>query len=107
MKIPPSMAINAVYGKMPKKENPRMNFGEALSNMRQGMRLARTGWNGKGMYVTYDSGKAVGGIPKPKQELPSLWLIYEPCEEYPDGAFVPWVPSQTDVLADDWTYFIL
>lgn len=68
-----------------------MNFSTALSMLRAGAMVARTGWNGKGMFlkVQYpDSGSA--------NTLPYIWI------KTADGHRVPWLASQTDLLSDDW-----
>ena len=38
-------------------ENTSMTFGEALEAMKAGKKVARTGWNGKGMYLYLADGK--------------------------------------------------
>ena len=76
-----------------------MNFSEALNLLNAGGAVRRAGWNGKGLSVklkkpeTADSGMT----------LPYMYLEY-PAESpgYPKGATVPWTPSQTDVLTEDW-----
>jgi Protein of unknown function (DUF2829) len=86
-----------------------MDFSQALIELKSGKRVARTGWNGKGMYVAYQAGYPSGiainantsrAIGQPEgaicRFLPYLML------RTADGAFVPWLISQTDALADDW-----
>ncbi len=73
-----------------------MNFGQALEAAKSGSRITREGWNGKGLWLEYHN-------PMPTMDLPYLRLSYPVGgAAYPDGARVPWAPSQTDVLADDW-----
>jgi hypothetical protein len=67
------------------------NFSVALDGLKAGRRVARSGWNGKGMCVAMqfpDSGSKMGA--------PYLYL------RTVQGTLVPWLPSQTDLLADDW-----
>jgi hypothetical protein len=75
-----------------------MDFSHALILLKQGMKLQRNGWNGKGMYVAVqypDAGSA--------NTLPYLYLVYPVgSQAYPEGARVPWLASQTDLLAEDW-----
>ena len=80
-----------------------MSFGHALSAAKEGYKIARSGWNGKGMWVelqTPDTGS--------KMTLPYLYLNYPDATAsignslYPQGARVPWLASQTDILANDW-----
>jgi len=91
------------------------DFSEALRRLRAGnwtgpRKLARQGWNGKGMYVVRQEGYPDGvpinantaratGVPEGTviKFLPYLMM------KTADGAFVPWLISQTDALADDWT----
>lgn len=69
-----------------------MNFSIALDMIRGGRRLARTGWNGKGMWVAC---QASGGHDRPMNR-DFLYL------RTADGGFVPWIPSQSDLFAEDW-----
>lgn len=75
-----------------------MTFGMALSRLRAGQKLQRAGWNGKGLYIRY--------VPQTGVTLEHLQLVYpvlgDGSGSYPEGAVVPWAPSQTDVLAHDW-----
>lgn len=69
----------------------------ALAWINAGHRVARSGWNGKGMFVfkirewTYTDGK--------QDNYPNLPFI---AMKTADNKVVPWVASQTDQLADDW-----
>lgn len=85
------------------------NFGKAIDFLRDGKRVARKGWNGKGLSVVYQKGYP-DGIPCNKQTA-DAWGIQEgdlfKCEPYlqistVDGSHAMWVPSIRDVLADDW-----
>ena len=69
----------------------RLNFGQALEHLKRGRRVQRTGWNGKGMYIQLQ-------VPDEhsKMGLPYLYI------KTVDDLFVPWLASQTDILADDW-----
>lgn len=83
-----------------------MDFSTALVLIKQGARLARTGWNGKGMFVFLVPGSQF------KVSRPPLLGIYPEGTEInyhghidmrtADGTIVPWVASQTDLLAKDW-----
>lgn len=72
-------------------------FGHALLVLSDGGRVCREGWNGKGMWIELQVPDA-----NSKMTLPYLYLNYPPCEKYPNGARVPWLASQTDLLAEDW-----
>ena len=73
-----------------------MTFGLAIEAMKAGHPVARAGWNGKGMWLTYSQ-------PMHEVDLPYIVMIY-PVDSiaYPKGARVPWLASQTDMLAEDW-----
>ena len=88
-----------------KKQRRYMNFGEALELLKQGKKIARSGWNGKGMYLIYFSPVAHNletllvydseiGTEKPL--LPFILM------KTADDMYVPWLASQTDILAEDW-----
>lgn len=68
-----------------------LNFGQALEAIKSGACLQRDGWNGKGMWVELQRPGKYS-----KMTLPYLFL------SYPDGKKVPWLASQTDILAEDW-----
>ena len=75
-----------------------MDFSQALQAVKKGMNIAREGWNGKNMWV----GMALPG----RESLtthPFLYIEYpEEHHAYPNGCRVPWLASQTDMLAEDW-----
>ena len=86
-----------------------VRFGEALRLLKQGKRMTRKGWNGKGLSVVYQKGYPQG-IPCNKQTA-EAWGMNEgdlfKCEPYlqistVDGSHAMWVPSIRDCLADDW-----
>jgi len=75
-----------------------MNFGQALAHLKAGGKVSRTGWNGVGMWLELQ-------VPDEhsKMTLPYISLSYpEGAKAYPQGARVPWLASQTDMLAEDW-----
>ena len=69
-----------------------LNFGQALEHLKLGGKVARVGWNGKGMWLALHRPE-VG-------ENMSLPYIYMSTVT---GDRVPWLASQTDLLAEDWT----
>lgn len=87
-----------------------MDFGKALEALKSGKRVARSGWNGKGMWLTYQKaypdGIAINANTAEATGLPQGTV----CKFLPylmmktvDNSFVPWLASQTDILAEDWT----
>lgn len=82
------------------EQDSSLDFGSAISAMEVGKRVARAGWNGKGMWLAlvssgnFDVGvKTVGGA---TELLP--WIGMKTA----DNKFVPWQASQADMLAKDW-----
>lgn len=77
-----------------------MDFSYALVLVKQGNKIRRKGWNGKGLWIE---------LQKPdehsKMTLPYLYLNYPKGDKYHNGCRVPWLPSQTDILEDDWEAF--
>lgn len=87
-----------------------MDFGEALTALRSGGKVARVGWNGAGQFVVYQPGYPDGiginantaratGIPEGTVKRFRPYLMLHTAQ----GDFVPWAPSVSDVLADDWS----
>jgi hypothetical protein len=87
-----------------------MDFGAALAALKAGARLTRSGWNGKGMYLVHQAGYP-DGVPLNANTARATGVAEGTvCAFRPylmmrtaDGSFVPWVASQTDLLADDWS----
>jgi hypothetical protein len=88
------------------REGMIMNFGGALHILKQGGCVARLGWNGKGMYLYLVPGSKfqVSRPPLSKLVEPGTEVEYLPHIDMKTagGQFVPWLASQTDVLAEDW-----
>lgn len=74
------------------------DFGWALAQLRDGRKVARSGWNGRDMWLTLQFPDEHS-----KMTLPYIYLSYPEGGVYPGGARVPWLPSQTDVLSSDWS----
>jgi hypothetical protein len=69
-----------------------MNFGQAIEALKGGQRVARAGWNGKGMWLALQVPDAHS-----KMTLPYIYM------RTAQGDLVPWLASQTDVLSEDWS----
>ena len=86
--------------------NEDMRFGQALDELLYGNKIARRGWNGQNMFLYFVPGSVF------QVNRPPLLGIYPDGTEITyrphidmktvDGSCVPWVASQTDILADDW-----
>lgn len=83
-----------------------LTFGDALHYLKLGKKVARSGWNGKGMFLFLVSGSTFN-VSRP----PLLGIYPEGTEinyhahidmKTADGQIVPWLCSQTDALANDW-----
>lgn len=68
-----------------------MDIGWAVQELQAGRRVFRSGWNGKGMWLELQ-------VPdrNSKMTLPYVFL------KTADGGLVPWLCSQSDLLANDW-----
>lgn len=67
------------------------DFSAALAALKDGRRVTRSGWNGKGMWLALQTPDAHSKMKRP-------YIYMSPV----GGHLVPWVASQSDLLADDW-----
>lgn len=96
--------------------NRNLNFGQAVEALKLGKRVARQGWNGKGMFVFQRPGDVLS-----KNFLPNVKSLPDAVKKYlidqdRDIEFTPyfcmysatgdivngWLASQTDMQAEDW-----
>lgn len=75
----------------------QFDFGIALWALKEGKKVTRKGWNGKGLWLELQRPDEHS-----KMTLPYVYLNYPKCDTYPNGARVPWLASQTDMLSEDW-----
>lgn len=86
-----------------------MNFGQAIEALKAGKKVARSGWNGKGMFLVLDPGSTVNelreGSAYHKAGLTGAITINPHIDmKTATGEMQPgWLASQTDMLADDWS----
>mgnify|MGYP003290396576 CR=1 FL=1 len=79
------------------------NFGEAIKYLKRGFKVARQGWNGKDQFLVYidpynnDQFKLIEEAP-----LGTFYGYVAIKTNY--NAIVPWLASQTDMLAEDWVF---
>ena len=83
------------------RECESMTFGLALECLKKGMHICRAGWNGKGMWLELQRPDEHS-----KMTLPYVYLNYPADAQNTPGARVPWLASQTDMLAEDWRIVI-
>lgn len=72
--------------------NNLKSFSEALEEIKKGNKVARSGWNGKDMHIELQSPDE-----NSKMTLPYIFM------KTADGAIVPWLASQSDLLSEDWS----
>lgn len=86
--------------------NGTMDFGLALQEIKRGNRVARLGWNGKGMFVFLVPGSTfqVNRAPLLGIYPEGTTINYQSHIDMrtADGSIVPWLASQSDLLAEDW-----
>lgn len=75
-----------------------MDFSDALRKVKAGNKIARKGWNGKGMWIACEpvAGKVTNHDVTAKISHPLLLI------KNSNGTFATWVPSITDIFAEDW-----
>lgn len=70
---------------------PNFDFGEALNRLKQGKSVVRAGWNGPGQSLTLQ-------VPNENSKMTLPYIYIKTVQ----GDLVPWLASQTDMLAVDW-----
>ena len=77
------------------------DFSDALMWLKEGKRVSRSGWNGKGMFLLLIAGGAWGfecDVEGVDGHVASAFI----CMKTADNKLVPWFASQTDLLSTDW-----
>lgn len=98
----PEDVFNRAY-----KPTDGMSFGLAVEAMKQGFKVSRAGWNGKGMFLYYVTADYYPvKMPAAKSFFGENSLV--PYRDYiamktVSNDVVPWVASQSDILANDWS----
>jgi hypothetical protein len=72
---------------------PMFNASNAIQLLKDGGKVAREGWNGKGMYLYLAPSYLADG-----NMLMQQFIVMKTS----DNSLVPWVASQSDLLAEDW-----
>lgn len=91
------------------------SFGQAIEALKQGKRVSRKGWNGKGMFIFQQVPSEINEDVVPKmQSLPQhvkdefakrgggIRYKNQLAMVYPDNTIYGWVASPSDVLENDW-----
>jgi len=97
-----SVTMENEYGEM-----KGTGFNNALLLLKAGAKVARAGWNGKGMHLIIvepynDMGITDAQVSKVTEGTLLPWIGMKTA----DNKFVPWLASQTDMLAEDWVIVI-
>lgn len=82
------------------------DFPRAVVLLKQGVKVERAGWNGRGMFIYLVPGSRFDVNRPPLLGIypEGTSIDYRPHIDMKaaDGSCVPWVASQTDILANDW-----
>lgn len=81
-------------------ENTLLDFGDVIAGLQIGKKYMRFGWNGKGIYIELQRPDEHSKMTQPYIYIVTTNLQTEN-EKAPKG-IVPWLASQTDMLANDW-----
>jgi hypothetical protein len=86
-----------------------MDFSEALAELKDGAKISRSGWNASGQWVVLQAGYPDGIAINANTAAATGIAEGTVCQFRPylmlhaaDGSFVPWAPTVSDVLAEDW-----
>jgi hypothetical protein len=90
-----------------------MDFGDAIRALKEGKRVARSGWNGKGMWLAYSPGSQAlpaerfwaGANREFAERRATGTADVLPCitmKTADEKILMGWLASQTDMLAEDW-----
>ena len=83
-----------------------ISFGLAIEAMKKGLKVCRTGWNGKGMFLFLVPGSTFQVNRAPLLGIYPEGTTINYCPHIDmkaaDGSIFAWNPNQLDVLADDW-----
>lgn len=89
---------------METQEQSTYDFSHALRLLKDGIKIARKGWNGKNMWLELQTPDE-----NSKMTMPYIFMTIPPIKEVCSGGEsctaelkVPWFASQTDLLACDW-----
>ena len=72
-------------------DTKNLNFGMVLSGLEAGHHYSREGWNGRGMFIALQ-------VTDENSKMKQPYIFIVPV----GGQLVPWVASQSDLLAKDW-----
>lgn len=81
-------------------------FGKAIKLLKEGKKVARINWNGKGMFIYYVPRGRYNAITEVAKSIADSdgkvqYTAYIAMKTV-TGEVVPWLASQTDILSEDW-----
>lgn len=86
-----------------------MNFGQAIEALKEGKKVCRSGWNGKGMFIYLQEGSEINGTLMRNEAIKTYYgdktVKINPhidMKAADDTLVIGWLASQTDMLAEDW-----
>jgi hypothetical protein len=86
-----------------------LNFGNAITALKIGLKVTREGWNGKGMFLYYVPANKYPATTEVGRSIADAdgnveygaYIAMKTAQ----GNVVPWLASQSDILAEDWIEF--
>lgn len=84
-----------------------MDFGKAIAAMKEGRKVARSGWNGKGMFLflaeieELHTKADLHCISHLEGDLTLPSIVMKTAD---NKLCVGWLASQADILAEDWMF---
>jgi len=91
-----------------------MDFGQAIAEVKCGLKVRRAGWNGKGMFIfqglpRVEVNADKGGCVTSVDAAEHFGVLYSGpvlcMKTAQDNIVVGWLASQTDLLSDDWEWY--
>lgn len=79
------------------------SFSDAIRFLKRGLKVARKGWNGKGMYLERVDPYMNRQFKLTETDPAGTFLPWIGIKTA-DNGFVPWIASQADMLAEDWIF---
>lgn len=90
--------------------NGTLGFDFALRSLQNGKHVARSGWNGKNMYLfligTNPQQPGIGGWTFTNGKNDNYDIAPFIAMKTADDKIVPWLASQTDILSHDWSVIV-
>lgn len=79
-----------------------LTFGDAITLLKDNKKVARSGWNGKGMFLLYIDPYNNNQFTVDEKPYMVGTLMPYVAMKTADEKLIPWLASQSDILAEDW-----